>query len=292
MLNALLLAAMVSTDPAPVASPLKTIIRVKTSPMCTTIRQNVLNVLNGLQANDGLVSASKPVLLHMGKDFQPVGIEGGLADANSQHLSGVATMPGGVHDTNPALILDNQHLKQYVNELAHNLALLDNLLADPTKFPAQATSDDDKQTQLLRAQLQAVADQQRRTLGVLAGLADTFSMQDLIAKGDGTQGVLNGPNGTTTADTNGVPQNIPTVSHDDQDVSFKDPITASARENANSPKDPTVDKDPAISQRGTDLSNNPMARFYVGVTASQQRTGAAEEALGKTLQDVVASCQQ
>ncbi|MGB6986790.1 MAG: hypothetical protein WBD74_12520 [Candidatus Aquilonibacter sp.] len=289
MLHALLLAAVVSTEPTPTPTPLRTIIRTRTSPICMTIRQNVVSILNGLQANDGIVTASKPVLLRMGKDFQPVGIEGGLADDQQTQLNGTSSLPGGVHDTNPALTLDNQRLKQLASELQRNLAIIEDALADPTKFPAQATSDDDKQTQLLKAQLQAIADQQRRNLGLIAGLTDTLSMQDLVAKGDGTQGVISFPSGALYSQNQPAPTS-PTVSHDDQDVSFKDPISGSAQQNTTTPKDPTVNTDPAVSQRGTDLSNNPMARFYLGVSAIQHQTFTAEGTLGQTLKDLAASC--
>jgi hypothetical protein len=288
MLNALLLAAVVSAEPAPTASPLKTIIRIQTSPLCTTIRQNVLNVMNGLQANDGIVNASKPVLLRMGKEFEPVGVAGPIFDNAGNHLAGDASVPGGTHDTNPALVLDNQRLKQFVSELQHNLAIVESALADTTKFPAAASPDDDKQTQLIRAQLQAIADQQKRNLGILAGLTDTFSMQDLIAKGDGTQGVLNSPQDYVPRFATPSPL---TLSHDDQDVSLQDPISGSTRQNTDTPKDPTVNKDPAVSQPGTDLSNNPMARFYLGVSAIQHQTFVAEGNLGQTLKDLAASCE-
>jgi hypothetical protein len=290
MLNALLLVAVVSAEPTPTASPLKTIVRVHSSPICTTIRQNVGYAMEGLQTNDGLVNASKPVLLRMGTEFQqPFEVEAQLTDTDPRHLNGTSSVPGGVHDTNPALLLDNQRLKALAAKLARNLAIIETTLADPTKFPAQAKTDDEQEAQLLKAQLEAIADEQRRSLGVLAGLTDTFSMQDLIAKGDGTQGVINFPGGAPSNDDPNPPGK--TASHDDQDVSFKDPISGSAQQNAGTPKDPTVNKDPAVSQRGTDLSNNPMARFYLGVTKIQANTGAAEDALTKTLTDLAASCE-
>ena len=291
MLNALLLlAAVVSAEPTPTASPLKTIIRLRTSPLCTTIRQNVLSVMNGLQTNDALVNASKPVLLRMGTEYQqPFEVEAQLSDNSQTHLNGSSSVPGGTHETNPALILDNQRLKELTAKLVHNLAIIDAILADPTKFPAAGSADDNKQTQLLRAQLQAIADEQRRELGVLAGLTDTFSMQDLIAKGDGSQGVISFPNGLPYSQNQPAPT-TPTVSHDDQDVSFKDPITGASQQNPTTPKDPTVNKDPAVSQPGTDLSNNPMARFYLGVSAIQHQTFTAEGNLGQTLKDLAASC--
>jgi hypothetical protein len=296
MLYPLLLAAAVSQAPAPTASPLKTIIRLRTSPLCTTIRQNVVHILDGFVANDGIVNGSKPVLLRMGTELQPAGIQGQIADTQGTHLNGVSSEPGGTHDTNPALILDNQRLKQLANELQHNLAIIESALADPTKFPAQPTSDDEKAMQQLKAQLQAIAAQQNNNFGLISGLTDTFSMQDLIAKGDGTQGVLNSPVGAVAPAcpaTNQNPQNgcgAAILSHDDQDVSFNDPISASAQQNIMTAKNPSVGTNPAVSQRGSDLSNNPMARFYQGVTAIQQRTAAAEGDLGNTLKDLAASC--
>ena len=299
MLYPLLLAAVVAQAPAPTASPLKTIIRIRTSPLCTTIRQNVVNIMNGLQANDAIVNGSKPVLLRMGTELQPTGTQGQHADESGTHLNGISSEPGGVHDTNPALVLDNQRLKQLANSLQHNLAIIQSALADPTKFPPQSTSDDIAATQQLKAQLQAIAAQQNNSLGVISGLTDTFSMQDLIAKGDGTQGVINAPGANITGAApacpavNQNPQNGcggAMVSHDDQDVSLGDPISASARQNNMTAKDPSVDTDPAVSQHGSDLANNPMARFYLGVTANQQHAAVAEETLGKTLTNLAASC--
>jgi hypothetical protein len=295
MLHPLLLAAVVSQAPAPTASPLKTIIRVQTSPLCTTIRQNVVHILDGLQANDGIVNGSKPVLLRMGTELQPSGIQGRNADAQGTYSNGVSSEPGGVHDTNPALVLDNQRLKQLANELQHNLAIIKSILADPTKFPAQSTSDDEKTAQQLKEQLQAIVDQQNNNFALISGLTDTFSMQDLIAKGDGTQGVLNSPDHSfapACPPTNQNPQDPceATLSHGDQNVGFNDPISASAQQNIMTTKDPSIGRDPAVSQPGTDLSNNPMARFYLGVTAIQQRTAKAEAALGSALNDLTASC--
>jgi hypothetical protein len=298
MLYPLLLAVVVSQVPAPTASPLKTIIRTRTSPLCTTIRQNVVQILDGLQANDGIVNGAKPVLLRMGTELQPTGVHGQMADTSGTHLNGISSEPGGVHDTNPALVMDNQRLKQLADELQHNLAIIENALADQSKFPTQTTSDDQNATQQLKTQLQAVANQQKNNLSVLSGLTDTFSMQDLIAKGDGTQGVLNSPlSGVGQAapacpPTNPNPQNPCDVklSHDDQDVGFNDPMTASAHQDAMSTKDPSTGSDPAVSQPGSDLSNNPMGRFYRSVSANQQRTMQAEAALGDTLKELAASC--
>jgi hypothetical protein len=283
---ALSLALLAVGTPSPQLTPdptptLKTIIRVRSSPLCTTIKTNVLYTLEGLHANDDLVASSKPVLAKMGKEFEPNGLAGQLFDKQQEQWE---TVPGGTHDTNPALDLDNVRLKQLVGQIVHNIAVIDAILNNPKRFPAVARSDDDAAAMLLKARLQAVADQQKRNLNVLYGLTDTFSLQELIAKGDGTQGVLNEKFNAT-----GPIKNI-VLSDYDQDVSFKDVTTGPDRWVMDRPKNPTVDTAPQVSEPGTDLSNNPMARFYNGVSKIQQTTSQAEDVLTQTLQGIVDSC--
>ncbi|HVA26574.1 MAG TPA: hypothetical protein VNF68_00205 [Candidatus Baltobacteraceae bacterium] len=273
----LLVAGTLSPAPSPVPTTLKTITRVKSSPLCTVVQRNVFSTIEGLRINDRLVAMSKPLLLHMGSEFEPSSAAGKTFDAQSLYNG---TVPGGTHDTNPALLLDNQHLLRLATAIVHNLAVIDAFLDDPKRFPALAQTDDDKTAQQLKAQLQAAADQQRKNLNVLYGLYDTFSLQDLIAKGDGTQGAINfgGSKGQ--------------VSHNDQDVSFQDVVTGPERGRSGSPVNPTVEQDPAVSQAGTDLANNPMARIYTSVVRIQQGTVQAENTLSQTLSGVVDGCRQ
>ena len=165
------------------------------------------------------------------------------------------------------------------NEIVHNLAIIDALLNDRSRFPIVAKTEGDKEALLLKAQLQAVADQQRKILNVLYGLSDTLSLQELVAKGDGMQGATGG--GGSGAQ----------VGQGDQDVSFQDVLSASAR-GRGGPVDPTVDQDPAISQAPTELSNSPIARFYLGVAEQQRSTASAENALTQTVLDVAATCRR
>jgi hypothetical protein len=278
VLQALLLAVTVAqAAPAPSASPLKTITTVKSAPLCTTLTTTVLHTIQGLQINDKIIESSKPVLIDMGKAWMPNSLAGEKFD---QMQAQWGNAPGGTHNAdNPGLILGAQHIYKVASGIVHNLQIIDDMLNDPARFPADPKTDQDKQSLLLKQQLQAVADQQRKSLNVLNGLADTFSMQDLIAHGDGTQGAINGGVG------NGQ------VSHGDQDVSFQDPISGPDRGRIGSPKDPTVDTDPAISQKSTGLeANNPMMRFYVGVEEVQGSTAQAETALTQTVLAVVNQC--
>jgi hypothetical protein len=277
-MHALLLAITVAqVAPSPSASPLKTITTVKSGPLCTTLTTTVLHTVQGLLINDRIIESSKGVLVDMGKAWMPNSLAGEKFD---QLQAQWGNAPAGTHNVDdPGLILGAQHIYKISQGLVHNLQLIDNLLNDPARFPADPKDDQDRQALLLKEQLQAVADQQRKNLNLLNGLADTFSLQDLIAHGDGTQGAINagGANGQ--------------VSHNDQDVSFQDVTSGPDRGRIGSPKDPTVDTDPAISQKATGLdANNPMMRFYVGVEQNQASTTQSETALTQTVMQVVNQC--
>ncbi|HTZ56403.1 MAG TPA: hypothetical protein VMB20_15250 [Candidatus Acidoferrum sp.] len=280
MLQALLLAVTVAqVAPAPSASPLKTITTVKSAPLCTTLTTTVLYSIQGLQINDHIIEQSKPVLVSMGKAWMPNSLAGEKFD---QLQAQWGNAPGGTHNVdNPGLILAGQQLYKISQGIVHNLQIIDNMLNDPARFPSDPKTDQDQEALKLKAQLQAVANQQRQNLNVLYGLADTFNMQDLIAHGDSTQGAINaGGSGGQ-------------VSHGDQDVSFQDPIYGPSRGRIGSPQDPTDDTDPAISQKAIgELANNPILRFYVGVEQNQVATAHAEDALTKTVLDVVQQCKK
>ncbi len=278
MLYALLLTTTVAqVAPSPTASPLKTITTVKSGPLCTTLTTTVLHTVQGLQINDAIIESSKGALVDMGKAWMPNSLAGEKFD---QLQAQWGNAPADTHNVDdPGLILGAQHIYKIAQSIVHNLQIIDNMLNDPARFPSDPKTDQDKQAMVLKAQLQAVADGQRKNLNVLNGLAETFSMQDLIAKGDGTQGAINAGGG------NGQ------VSHNDQDVSFQDPISGPDRGRIGSPKDPTVDTDPAISQKATGLTaNNPMLRFYVGVVQNQALTDQAEDALASSILTVVNEC--
>jgi hypothetical protein len=278
VLQFLLLAVTVAqTAPAPSATPLKTITTVKSGPICSTLTSTVLHTIQGLQINDKIIESSKPVLVDMAQAWAPNSLAGEKFD---QLQAQWGNAPGGTHNVdNAGLILAGQHLYKVAGGLVHNLQIIDDLLNDPQRFPPDPKTDADREAALLKAQLQSVADQQRKSLNVLYGLADTFNMQDLIAHGDGTQGVINGGIGNAQ------------VSHGDQDVSFQDPISGPERGRIGSPKDPTVDTDPAISQKSLGaLANSPIMRFYVGVVEEQRATAQSEGELSQTVVQVANQC--
>jgi hypothetical protein len=81
------------------------------------------------------------------------------------------------------------------------------------------------------------------------------------------------------------------LSSNDQDVSFQDVLSGPERALLGAPKDPTVDTDPATSQKATrELANNPILRFFARVEANQITTAQAENQLNATVRDVVNQC--
>ena len=277
-MHPLLLAVVIAqVTPLPSAPPLKTIITVKSTPLCQTLTGTVFDTISGLQSNDRIVESTKPVLIDFGKAWVDNSIAGHQFD---QLQIRQVLAPADVHNQdNPAMILDVRKLARRAEAIVHNLAVIDALLADPQRFPTPPKTDQDVQALKLRAELQAVANQQRQVLNEIYGLADTFDLQDLIAHGDSTQHVLDRK----------FKDQLVAVSVGDQDVSFQDILRGPAT--TGRPQDPTVDTDPAISQKATGVSaNNPIGRFYLGIEANQVATARAEDTLTQTVLDVTNQC--
>ena len=265
----LLIVLVAQVTPLPSAPPLKTIITVKSTPLCQALTGTVLDTISGLQSNDRIVASTKPVLVDFGKAWVDSSITGHHFDQMQIHEN---FEPADIHnDNDPAMILDARRLARLAEGIVHNLQVIDGLLADPRLTPE------------LKAQLQAVANEQRKNLNVIYGLADTFELQDLIAHGDNTQGALNVSFGGRPLDS----------SFNDQDVSFQDVVSGPQRAVAlfAGSRDPTVDTDPAISQKATgELANNPILRFYQAVEQNQVATAHAEDTLTQTVLQAVNQC--
>jgi hypothetical protein len=266
MLTLALALTVAQVTPLPSAPPLKVIITVKTTPLCQSLAGTVYPTISGLQSNDRIVAATKPVLADFGNAWVENNDTGHHFDEKYDNAMG--REPAAAHnDDNPAMVLDARRLARLAEGIVHNLRVIDGLLADPRLTPE------------LRAQLEAVANLQRHNLNVIYGLADTFELQDLIAHGDNTQGALNGGG---------------YLSFNDQDVSFQDVLSGPQRGHplpGGASPDPTVDTDPAIKQSATgEQANNPIYRFYQGVTQNQLLTAQAENQLLQTVQTVTDQC--
>lgn len=151
-LAVLIAAGQTGAAPSPTASPLKEIIRVRSTPFCTVFRENVFRALQGLMLNDTVIAQGNDLLARMGGD--PYGREMG-----------------------------QYQLGQTVYQAASNLTKVYQLLDDPNRFPQSSTAEGDRDLLLMKARLEAVADAQERSLNVLSGTYETSMLNDLRFRG-------------------------------------------------------------------------------------------------------------
>lgn len=164
-------------SPAPSATPLKVIVDIRSSALCTSLRQNIGPALAAIMSDDQAVAASKPLLIQMSRDYiSPETIN----QAGLGNLHG----PASTDHSSAKMELDTSHLEELIGVLAHNLQMIDAALADSKRFPAVANTDADHKLLEIKAQLQDVAKQQRQALDVLNGLVDTRRMEEAANRGD------------------------------------------------------------------------------------------------------------
>lgn len=130
---------------APSAPP--TIIHVKTSGLCTALRENVAPTLLGLMNDDQIIA---------------------------RVLSAAREAIGDPRNHVSQLVVENA-----VAAIVHNLAVIDTLLQDPRRFPSDPKDPDEQMAALLKRQLQAIADRQKTVLNALNGTIETLGVSDM-----------------------------------------------------------------------------------------------------------------
>lgn len=151
MIASVVLAVALAT-PQPWPTPLKTIVHVHSSALCTTLTQNVFAAVEGLRLNDKLADQSTHVL--------------------NRFAYGQSTA------------MDEMRLERLSLDMEHNFERIDAVLADAKRFPSPPKTDDDKVAAALKAQLQEVEKHQRETFNLLYGIYDTLAFNDLQSAGD------------------------------------------------------------------------------------------------------------
>ncbi len=161
----------------PTPSPLPEIGRVRSTALCTTLRQNIAPTILGLMKNDEIIGAGHRAFSKMGSDA------GGTSSA--------------------ALDIDKLYLQQVETRLVHNLQVIDRMLGDAKRFPASPRSTDERDVNAMKAQLLAVADQQRKALDLVSGTLDTESLgqmqHDIDTQMAGATGQAGAPQTAATA---------------------------------------------------------------------------------------------
>jgi len=149
-----------TAPPSPL--PLPEIGRTHSKGLCTTVRDRVAPAVLGLMKTDELIGAGHRALIKSGQDLiQPSGPTGDPATPKA------------------ALDLDYVYLERVVHAMAHNLQLIKRVLDDPKAFPKNATTDDDRYAQLLKAQIQDAANRQNDTLNRLNGVLESQAMNSM-----------------------------------------------------------------------------------------------------------------
>jgi hypothetical protein len=166
-----MLALLLAQVPAPessVSPTPQTIIRLKTTPFCTTFRENVFHAVQGLRVNDLVIDQGQSVL---GKWAYDSVVDKGRGGGASRKM-------------------DQYQLGQVVGQAAHNLQRVYALLNDADRFPSTPQTNADRDLATMKAALEAVADSQERSLNILSGTYETAALNALLSLGDPTTGAL------------------------------------------------------------------------------------------------------
>lgn len=136
-----------SSVPAPSPAPLKEIGRVRSRALCTALRENVAPTLAKLIEGDRRIASGRSTFGLMGRHQV-------LKDADRMEFDRIA-------------------LGSAVVTLARSVGAAETLLSDKRRFPAHPATDDERDAAAMKAQLQAVVDEQKNALNILSGVLET-----------------------------------------------------------------------------------------------------------------------
>jgi hypothetical protein len=155
------LASVIAFQPSPTPTPLKTIVHVRSSSFCTTLRQNIGHAVQALIQNNIVVDDTKTLFLKMARDK--------ISSSN----------------TGMVIDMDINQLNPKIGEIAQNLETAQALLNDTRRFPAQPQSEDDRRLAQMQKELRDIIDHQNQALNVLSGTYYSYNGNRLLGHGDG-----------------------------------------------------------------------------------------------------------
>jgi hypothetical protein len=178
-----------SPPPAQSTAPLKVIIHVRSSTLCTALHHNVEPAVEGLHINDALIGRGKTLLVRTAKDAAEYAASASLTDGSNgdpfQQLAGAdAGSASAIGGGSAAFEMDAYRLGILVHNLAKNLDNVEALLDDPHSFSSAPMSDDERALALARSRLEAAVARQRASLNLLSGTAETNAANDLRSRRD------------------------------------------------------------------------------------------------------------
>jgi hypothetical protein len=244
-----------STAPAPAPTPLKTIIRIHTSPLCTGLRRAIGPAVGKVLQNDGYIARSRPMF----KDY--------VANSTLGSKAGVD--------------MDVMHMETLIGPLVQNTQAIERYLNDPI-LKRRALTDTDKQLIEMRQQLLAVLAQQKQALDLISGFVDTQQLGELQAAGHEYDKAIMGADvgtkgqGPTAAST---PAGAPTTAPNEL-------LNAGL---PGSPSDPRA-TDPRYSGSGNSVGYNPLKVFDQQVGVYQQAISSNENLAAQAVMKAAVEC--
>jgi hypothetical protein len=242
----LLLQIVPSPQPSPQPSPLKQIIEVKSRTLCSALRDNVAVSLAGLMKNDRIIEVGRNALRTMGED---------KVTGSTSHMASLAA-------------------ENVVGSMVHNLAVIDSELNDPARFPKTPRSSDEHLADTLKAQLQAIEDQQKIELNVLNGTIQTDDLNSM---------------------QHDLPENTPAVSGSSGNAaggaaaSSPAPTTIAKAGLPNTPDAPAATDSRVLA--GNDLIGNTLyGRLAASMAQVQRRTAGLESIIAASVEQAAQEC--
>lgn len=244
--------AAAGTTPKPQATPLKTITRIHSSPLCTGLRRAITPAVGKVLQSDRIIAKSKPLF----SDFV-------RASTDEQ--------------SKPAQDMSVMRLEQLVGPLVANTQRVDELLNNGSSFPRSVHSSDDRQLLKMRAQLQAINDRQKQALDVISGFVATEQMAELQSAGHEMDSQLRPDTKNQMASPGPLSPTPPT------------PAILNAGVN-NSSNDPSRQYDPRYKVTGSLLGANPLNAFGEAISSYQVQIAQNEDAAAKSVLEAVPLC--
>jgi hypothetical protein len=245
--------AQVTDQPSPSATPPKEIIRVRSTPFCQVFRQNIFRAVEGLRINDAVIDHGRSVLSKWAYDS--------VVDQKRNSRIGGGSVGGGSID------MDGYKLGQIAFEAAQNLVRVYGLLNDPVLFPKDPQTDADRDLAVMKARLEAVADAQERSLNIINGTYETAALNDLLGRGDNSNGALGA------------------ASIADKTIELGDPILSPGPQTSSPPLPTAQGRSlgsldsavPAPSFSSAPGSGSGAGQMYTAIDVSQRLTGRVED---------------
>lgn len=263
----LLSVVLASPSPQPV---LKTIVTVHSSPFCSALTTSVKPALFGLMRNDQLIGLGRSALAAGSADTKYGG-----TPASSFNAQSAATWSPSSGDT--AML--NSRQRQIAAALEHNIETIDTLLANPKQFVAAPIGDEQGTLATIKSQLNAVLNQQRTAVNILAGTADSSDLASLY-----NSSVLNA---LSSATNTGSMDQLGAASPLTNRLASQNNVVSGP----GSTTDPTAAMQVAIAHaQATRPLSSPYVPLARAVQADQILIQQSEDVAAKTIVDAAAGC--